>query len=107
MTLDHRGRHGRPLHWFSRLIFGIFGASAGIAGPLINKLTTEHPNLPWLPGTQAADMVYFGVLGCLWLVSILLTAYLEESHPLKCFIDAVGLPGLFISGTMGGAAIIH
>ena len=79
---------------WQRLIFGFLGASMVSAIPLINRLTLLI-NGTW---DQLSGVV---VLAACWIASIMLTTFARSRNHHECIFMAMGLPGLFVSLSLG------
>ena len=81
-----------------RFILGTTGAGISVGPSLYNWYNHSGTSQP-VSGAMAL-ILCLAAFG-----SIYLTCRTRERNPLKCILDGIGLPGLFISASIGFQAI--
>lgn len=98
-------RNPRPPPWWQRLIVGVVGATAVVAVPAGVRVNAMFMGLAPAGGV-APQIELYSIASLIafvsaWLLGIVITAFVEEEHILKCFLTSVGVPAIALAIALG------
>jgi uncharacterized membrane protein YeaQ/YmgE (transglycosylase-associated protein family) len=103
-TSMFRTDDGHP-GWLVRLVIGMVGSAAPLAGPCIVKIVAVESNARILSEANTASLTILAVIAGAWILSVIATMFSHDRHVLSLIIGSMGIPGLVVSATVGLQAL--